>query len=288
MSLLEVKQLAKNYKDFSLQDISFEIPEGYIMGYIGRNGAGKTTTLNSITHLIRPDGGDVRIDGIRFEEDPVAFRKKIGYIGDSGYFPQDFTPSDIRKILKDFYETFDADVYNSFLDRWELPEKMTVKQLSRGMNVKLMFASVLSRQTRLLILDEATNGLDPVVRRDVLKILQDYIADGNKSVLFSTHIMEDLQNIADYIFLIDNGKKILCEAKDDLLERYLLVHCGRHELTPDMEKGLIGLEKNEYGVSALFDTESSGILPSLFVTEKPTIDEIVVHLLSNRRTESWH
>lgn len=287
MSLLEVNNLNKRYRDFSLQDISFEIPEGYIMGYIGRNGAGKTTTLNALTHLIRPDGGDVKIDGIRFEDDPVTFRKKIGFIGDSGYFPPDFTSKEIGSILKSFYDTFDEKKFQDYLRQWELPEKAKVKELSRGMNVKLMFASVLSRDSRLLILDEATNGLDPVVRKEVLRILQDYISCGTRSVLFSTHIMEDLQNIADYIFLIDNGRKILCETKDDLLERYLLVHCGRHELTADTEKDLIGVEKNEYGISALFDTDSGAILPSVFVTEKPTIDEIVVHLLEDRRKESW-
>lgn len=287
MSLLEVNHLGKQYKEFSLQDISFEIPEGYIMGYIGRNGAGKTTTLNSITHLIHPDQGEVRIDGISFEEDPVKFRKKIGFIGDSAYFPHGFTPKEIRSVLKSFYDTFDEAMFNDFLRKWELPEKMKVQEMSRGMNVKLMFASVLSRESRLLILDEATNGLDPVVRREVLKILQDYIADGRRSVLFSTHIMEDLQNIADYIFLIDNGRKMLFETKDDLLERYLLVHCGRHELTEDLEKELIGVEKNEYGVSALFDTDQGTILPPAFVTEKPTIDEIVVHLLRQGRALQW-
>lgn len=283
MNLLEVNHLTKHYKNFTLEDISFELPEGYIMGYVGRNGAGKTTTLNALTHLIRPDAGDVILDGIRFSEDPLRFRDRIGYIGDSGYFPPDFTAADIRSVLKSFYRSFDAALFNDYLQRWDLPEKKKVKDLSRGMTVKLMFASILSRETKLLILDEATNGLDPIVRRDILSVLQHYISDGTKSVLFSTHIMEDLQNIADYIFLIDQGKKVLFETRDDLLERYLLVHCGRHEILPEMEKHLIGVQKNEFGVSALFDTDCGSILPSVFVPEKPTIDEIVVHLLADRR-----
>ena len=287
MSLLEVKHLSKQYKGFSLRDISFEIPEGYIMGYIGRNGAGKTTTLNAIANLIQPDAGEVLVDGVRFKDDPVEFRNKIGFIGDSSYFPAGFTARDIRSILKSFYNTFDEKAFNGLLEKWDLPEKMKVREMSRGMNVKLMFAAALSRDTRLLILDEATNGLDPVVRREVLKLLQDYISEGNRSVLFSTHIMEDLQNIADYIFLIDKGQKVLCETKDDLLERYLLVHCGRHELTGEMESRLIGVEKNEYGVSALFDTESGEILPPAYVTEKPSVDEIVVHMIREGGKTEW-
>ena len=282
MELLEVRGITKHFAKFTLRDISFSLPAGYIMGYVGRNGAGKTTTLNAITHLIRPDGGDVTIDGLRFSEDPVAYRDSIGYIGDSSYFPYRMTRRDIRAILKGFYPSFDAAAFDALADQWELPDKAKIQTYSRGMKVKLMFAAALSRETKLLILDEATNGLDPLVRREILKLLQDYIADGKHSVLFSTHIMEDLQDIADYIFFIERGEKVFCEPKDDILESYLLVKGGREDLTPELEETLIGVEKHDYGFAALYPTDSALALPAAFSAEKPTIDQIVVHILEGR------
>ena len=282
-SLLKVEHLTKRYKNFTLQDISFEIPEGFICGYVGPNGAGKTTTLDLSTHLRKASEGEAYVGGLRFRDDPVEYRNRIGYIGDSAYFPREFTPKMIRSVLKDFYPSFDPDRFVKYCDAWELKEKQKVKEMSRGTIVKLMFAAVLSRDSRLLILDEATNGLDPVVRRDVLHLLQEYIADGKHSVLFSTHIMEDLQGIADYIFLLDRGKKVLFEAKDDLQEQYLMVRCGRGDLTEEVRSHLIGVDTGEFGISALFPTDANVILPSGILTEKPSIDEIVVHLLSERK-----
>ena len=283
MDLLTVKGLYKKYNTFELKNISFSIPAGYIMGYIGQNGAGKTTTLNAITHLIRPDGGESVIDGITFEKDPVKYRESIGYVGDSSYFPQGLNAKTLKMILKDFYPTFHAEKYDAYCREWKLPEKEPLKTYSRGMKVKLMFASVLSRDTKLLILDEATNGLDPMVRKEILGLLQEYIEDGTRSVLFSTHIMEDLEDIADYIFFIDNGEGIFCRAKDELLEDYLLVRGGKEDLTPALEKQLIGIEKHAFGFEALYKTDAEMILPAALSAEKPTIDKIIVHMLEERR-----
>ncbi|MBR1820088.1 MAG: ABC transporter ATP-binding protein [Clostridia bacterium] len=283
MNLLEVRGLSKAYRAFSLQSIRFALPAGYIMGYIGQNGAGKTTTLNAITHLIVPDEGDAAIDGVTFEDDPVAYRDSIGYIGDASYFPGTMRLSDIKTILRDFYPSFRPDRFDGYVERWQLPPKEKLKNYSRGMKVKLMFAAVLSRNTKLLILDEATNGLDPVMRRDVLRLLQDYIADGTRSVLFSTHIMEDLQDIADYIFFIENGREVLFETKDELLERYLLVKGGPDMLTDALRARLIGVEEQAFGFSALFPTDAGGTLPPGLIAETPTIDQIVVHMIEEAR-----
>ena len=283
MNILEVEHLIKRYPAFTLEDISFSLPAGYIMGYIGQNGAGKTTTLNAITHLIPPDGGTIRLNGISFREDPVAYRNAIGYIGDAAYFPAELRLEDIRAILRDFYPSFDPAKYDELVRRWALPEKKKLKTYSRGMKVKLMFAAVLSRDTRLLILDEATNGLDPVARRDILRLLQDYIADGDRSVLFSTHIMEDLQDIADYIFFIDQGRKVLFDTKDELLESYLLVKGGRGDLTDGLASRLIGAEESGVGFTALLAADDSAALPAGIAVEKPTIDQIVVHMIEGMR-----
>ncbi len=282
-NLLEVKHISKHYGNFTLQDISFVLPAGYIMGYIGQNGAGKTTTLNAITHLIRTEGGTVTIDGADFDTDPVAYRDRIGYIGDSSYFPQDMTAKNIRNILRGFYPSFRPEVFDGYVRKWQLPMTSKIKSFSRGMKVKLMFASVLSRQTRLLVLDEATNGLDPMIRRDILKLLQEYIDDGQRSVLFSTHVLADLEQIADYIFFIDNGRKILCQEKDSLTEKYLLVRGGPGDLTPELSQRLIGVERGEFGFEALYDTDSGALLPPSLVTDYPGIDQIVVHMIKEMR-----
>jgi ABC-2 type transport system ATP-binding protein len=284
--LLEVNGISKHYKSFALQDISFSLPAGYIMGYIGQNGAGKTTTLNAITHLIHTDSGQVTIGGSSFDDDPVAYRDQIGYIGDSSYFPQELNLKNIRTILKDFYPSFHPEIFDRYVKQWQLPAKEKIKTYSRGMKVKLMFASVLSRDTTLLVLDEATNGLDPVMRREILSLLQDYISDGHHSVLFSTHILEDLEQIADYIFFIDQGKKRFCEMKEDLLERYLLVRGGLSDLTPAMEQLLIGATRNEFGFEALYDTDRDALLPASLVTARPSIDQIIFHMVQKTKEET--
>lgn len=283
MNLLEVKAISKQYKSFSLQDISFSLPAGYIMGYIGQNGAGKTTTLNIITHLIHAASGSVSIDGVRFEDHPIAYRNLIGYVGDSSYFPEDMNAGSIRMVLKDFYPSFRPEEFDQYMEKWKLPLKDKIKTYSRGMKVKLMFAAVLSRDTKLLVLDEATNGLDPMVRREILKLLQEYISDGTRSVLFSTHILEDLEQIADYVFFIDHGKKIFCETKEDLTEGYLLVRGGHADLTPKLASALIGVEKNDFGFEALYSTKSGLLLPPGLLTIKPSIDQIIVHMIEERK-----
>ncbi|MBD5526246.1 MAG: ABC transporter ATP-binding protein [Lachnospiraceae bacterium] len=281
MELLEVRNVSKHYKNFSLENIDFVLPKGYIMGYVGQNGAGKSTTLNLITNLCKCSEGEIYVDGITCISDAIRYKESIGYIGDEFYYPANFTVRNIRGILKNLYPTFSVSKFDELLRGWKLSEKMKVKDFSRGMKVKLMFASVLARDTKLLVLDEATNGLDPVVRVDVLKLLQEYIADGERSVIFSTHILSDLEQIADYIFFIHDGRKVLYDAKDELLENYLLVKGERRAISTQLQKELIGIIDNAYGFEAILPSERADLLTSEFHFEKPTIDEIVVHYIKN-------
>ena len=282
MELLEVRNVSKHYKNFSLENIDFVLPRGYIMGYVGQNGAGKSTTLNIITNICKCAEGEIYVDGITCAEDAVRYKECIGYIGDEFYYPDNFTVKNIRGILKSFYTTFSTEKFDKLLKEWKLSDKMKVKDFSRGMKVKLMFASVLSRDTKLLVLDEATNGLDPVVRVEILKLLQEYIADGERSVIFSTHILSDLEQIADYIYFIHDGKKVLYDAKDDLLENYLLVKGERRLVTPELQRELIGVVDNAYGFEAVLPSDRADLLTSDFHFEKPSIDEIVVHYIKDR------
>lgn len=282
MELLEVRNLSKEYKTFLLDNISFTLARGYIMGYVGQNGAGKSTTLNLITNICKSSSGEIYVDGITCEEDESRYKESIGYIGDEFYFPDNFRIRDIRSVLRDFYKTFRTEKFDELTKRWKLDGKMAVKDFSRGMKVKLMFASVLARDTKLLVLDEATNGLDPVVRVEVLKLLQEYIADGERSVIFSTHILSDLEQIADYIYFIHEGKTVLYDAKDELLESHLLVKGERRALYSELQRALIGIMDNAYGFEAVLPSDRADLLTNEFHFEKPTIDQIVIHYIKER------
>lgn len=277
MELLEVKNLSKHYKNFDLDHISFTLPKGYIMGYVGANGSGKTTTLNLITGMIKSEAGETYIDGLSRDEDIAAYRNSIGYVGDESYFPEQFKIKHIRRVWKDFYPTFSEEKFNRFIREWELPENKPVKDFSRGMKVMLMFASVLSRETKLLVLDEATNGLDPVMRKEILRLLQEYVMDGEHSLIFSTHILSDLEQIADYIYFIHEGRTVLYDAKEELTESFLLVKGESAKIPPALKRELIGLEENAYGFEAILPSDKAELLGSAFLFEKPTIDQIVIH-----------
>lgn len=278
MNAIEVSGLRKTYSKFELSDITFTLPKGYIMGYVGQNGAGKTTTLGLIAHLMKADAGSCIVDGLDYKKDPVRYREAIGYVGDSDGFAPDFTLKNIRMVCRDFYPTFRKDQFQELCERWNLPEKKKIREFSRGMKVKLQFAMTFARETSVLLLDEATNGLDPVVRAEVLEILQDYISDGRHSVLFSTHILSDLEQISDYIFFIDNGRKVFCETKDELQESYLLVKGGRDDLKTG-KNCLIGVKESSIGFEALVKSDDVSLLAKACVLERPTIDQIVVHMI---------
>lgn len=282
MELLEVKGLSKRYKGFTLEDISFSLPKGYIMGYVGQNGAGKTTTINCINQICHANGGTIYVNGHQYSDAPIEYKEVIGFIGDESYFPKELKITDIRSISKAFYKSFREEEFDKLVARFKLPMKQKISEFSRGMKVKLMFAVALSRDTKLLILDEATNGLDPVMRAEVLQILQDYISDGERSILFSTHMLEDLEQIADYIVFIDNGKIIINETKDELLESYILIKGDQKELTPELRSRLLGIEKKEFGFEALMKSDEARYIPKGFVMNKPSIDKIMVHLIRNK------
>ena len=282
MELLEVRNLSKEYKTFLLDNISFTLARGYIMGYVGQNGAGKSTTLNLITNICKSSSGEIYVDGRSCNDDESSYKETIGYIGDEFYFPDNFKVRHIRSVLNNFYKSFSTEKFDELVTRWKLDRKLEVKDFSQGMKVKLMFASVLARETKLLVLDEATNGLDPVIRAEVLKILQEYIADGERSVIFSTHILSDLEQIADYIFFIHEGKMVLYDAKDELMENHLLVKGERRAIFPELQKALIGITDNAYGFEAILPGDRADLLTNDFHFEKPTIDQIVIHYIKDR------
>jgi ABC-2 type transport system ATP-binding protein len=275
---LKVSNLQKNYKDFTLGSISIDLPEGHIMGFVGQNGAGKTTTIRLILNMMQRDAGEIKIFGLDNINDEQKIKQDVGVVFDDVYFADGWKVSEVEQAIKGFYSNWSSKLYRHYADSFKLPMGKRVKELSRGMKMKLMLAAAMSHEAKLLILDEPTSGLDPVARDELLDILGEYISDGRKSILFSTHITSDLEKIADYITLIDRGKIFYSGAKDDLLESYYIVKGGTTDLTEPLRKKIVGLSKTGAGFTGLFRTSDSEYLPQEIGTEHPSIDDILIYI----------
>ena len=284
MYAIEIEGLSKKFDNFTLDNINIRLPKGYIMGYVGQNGAGKTTTIKLITEQFKHNIGKIKVLGKEYKENPSEYKQSIGFVSDDFYFPNDFTINIIEKVLIDFYPSFNVDKFSQFIEKWQLPRDKKVMEFSKGMKIRLMFSSVLSRDTKVLILDEATSGLDPVVRQEILEILQDYIKDGEKSVLFSTHIMDDLEKIADFVCFIDKGKIILNAMKDEILESFTIIKGEEKDLSKSLSEKVIGMTSTSVGFEALISSEDLNLTNSNLIIERPTIDKIVIfHIQGKRR-----
>lgn len=274
---LQVLNLSKNFNEFKLDDVSFTLPAGYIMGLVGKNGAGKTTTINLILDLIKKDSGVINI----FDENTEGkseFKDEIATVFDDTFFSLDWTAIDIEKAIGPFYSKWDSNTFHSYLKQFSLSSKKKVKELSKGMKMKMMLAVALSHDAKLLILDEPTSGLDPVARDELMDILLDYMESGEASVLFSTHITDDLEKIADYITLMKDGKVFYTGPKDDLVESYFVVQGKISEIYPEFENIVIGLRKTSIGFSCLMNIRDIAALKTNMVTEKATIDDILIYI----------
>ena len=226
-NILEVNDISKEYKDFRLDHITFSVPRGMICGMIGENGAGKTTTISCIMDILRPDSGDVRVFGMDYAHAAREIKERIGLVMDGLEQNPFLYVSDLDKIMKRLYRTWDSGRFQSYLKRFQLPADKKVKDLSKGMNVKLNFAIALSHDVELLILDEATSGLDPVMRDEILDLLQEFVTDENHSILISSHITSELDKIADYILFIHEGKISFLKSREDIELNYGVLHCRR-------------------------------------------------------------
>ena len=275
MAALEVKDLKKDYDNFQLKGISFDLDEGYILGYIGQNGAGKSTTINLIMDFIKKDSGQVKIFGRAVEDGEKEYRESIGYVSDECYFLDSMKCKDVKKALSIFYKSFDGNRFSNYMDSWDIKLESKVGSLSKGMKMKLMLASVLSRDTKILILDEPTSGLDPIFRAQILDILQEYIVDGKHSVLFSTHILSDIEKVADYVCLIMDGGLIINDATDNILESHYVIKGDVGDAGLIMEK-LISYKANRYGFEGIIRKNKSAGLIGRFVLERPSIEDIML------------
>ena len=249
MNALELQNVTKEYPGFSLTDISFSLPSGYIMGLIGENGAGKTTTLKAILGLIHSQG-EIRVLG-KGREAITAAKEQVGVVLEDATFPDPLNGRDVARILRGVYKTWDREKFMGLLQQFDLDPKKKVKDYSRGMKMKLSLAVALSHDSRLLLLDEPTSGLDPVVREEVLDMLLQFIQEPDRSVLFSSHILSDLERVCDYVTFLHQGKLFFSMSKEALEETYGICRCGREELSRLPRQAIVGLRENQFGCEAL-------------------------------------
>lgn len=275
MKLLRIKKLCKKYKSFELKDISFSLEEGFIMGFIGRNGAGKSTTLKTMLNLAHRESGEVEMFGKDFFENELECKQQLGVVfGEADYYKRSKL-SDLISVTKRIYRNWDDDLCKKYMARFELDENKRICELSSGMRVKFALTLALSHDARLLILDEPTSGLDPVSRDELAAVFRDIVSEGNRSIIFSTHITSDLEKCADFITYIKDGKLVASEAMDDFINSFRIVKGSNEKLSEELRSSLIGLKQNSFGFSALARCED---LPKgdLSLTV-PDLEEIMVY-----------
>ena len=248
MNALEIRDLTKHLADFTLDNLNLILPGGCILGLIGENGAGKSTTIRLILGMLHADSGTVTVLGRDSRENPTLTKQDIGVVLDEVGIPECMTPKQVGKVMANVFLRWNAETYQRLLTRFSLPENQKFKEFSKGMKMKLGLAVALSHEAKLLILDEATSGLDPVVRDEVVDMLAEFTRDETHAILISSHIVSDLEKLCDYVAFLHKGKLLLCEEKDLLLSEYGILHC-RPEALP--EEGILHKKQNAYGVEAI-------------------------------------
>lgn len=277
MSILTIKNLNKTYPTFSLKNVSFSLEPGYIMGFIGKNGAGKTTTIKSIYKIIHFDSGEISLLGKKLEKyNEVELKQDISLMLGGLDIYSNHNLATIKKAIKPFYINFDEEKYQSLMHNFSLNEQKKFKELSNGMKTKFLLTLAMSHHAKLLILDEPTSGLDPFSRDEILSEFQNYIKDGQHSILFSTQIISDLESIADYITYIKDGSIVLSDEKDAFINHYRLVNCSKDDARQIPDDIIVGKKESSCSFEALIKTKDKDRLPSSVLLSVPTIENIMI------------
>lgn len=279
---LNLNNVSKKYKNsnFYLDNISFSVPSGSIMGFVGENGAGKTTTIGCILNTLSIDSGSIKILGKEMNNTNTKLKEEIGVVYDGDNFPSYLSAAQISNIMSGIYTKWDNDLFKSFLNKFKLDKNQKIEKYSKGMTMKLAIAVALSHHPKLLILDEATSGLDPIMRDEILDIFLDFVSSEEHSILLSSHITSDLEKIADYITFIHDGKIILSDKKDNLIYDYAILRCSEKQFNEIDKDDIISYQKKDYQINVLVNNKRKQKIkyPNI-VIDNPTIDEIMLLLV---------
>ena len=284
---IEINGLIKEYDGFTLDNISFNVPKGSIMGFIGQNGAGKTTTIRALLNITKTDGGSIKMLGMDLQEHEYEIKEQIAAVFDELPFYDGFTAKTLGIMFEGMYGGWNKEQYYAYLERFKLPMKKKISKFSKDMKMKLQIATALSHGAKLLIMDEATTGLDPVVRNEILDIFREYLKDDTNSILMSSHITSDLDKIADSVTFIDNGKILLTGYKDEILENHGMAKCSREDFKEINPKDYISARINDFGVDFLVPDKAackqkySGLL-----IENTNLEEIMLFYV-NKDKKEW-
>ena len=275
--ILRVKNLNKSYKNFSLTDVSFSLSEGCITGFIGINGAGKTTTMRTILNLANKDSGNIQFFGLDMDKNEQQIKNRIGVVLDDGCFYEELSMAEMKSILASAYTDWSEQDFKHYMDMFSLDPKRKINTLSKGMKMKYALTLALSHNAELLIMDEPTSGLDPLSRSQLLNVLNDYMENGGKGVLFSTHITSDLDKIADMLIMIHNGRIVFQEEKDFLLDNYRIIKGDKKLLTENIRQLFLNITETAFGFTGV-TRHAARVQSSLpdAITERPTIEDIML------------
>lgn len=276
---IELKNVTRVYPNFSLQDISFSVPCGSVVGFIGENGAGKSTTIKAILGLLKKGEGEITVLGENASELSPETKEKIGVVFDGLVFPSNLNAKQLDRVLSGIYKTWESDTFFAYLKRFELPLDKKFKTFSRGMEMRLSIAAALSHKAQLLVLDEPTSGLDPIIRSEILDIFLEFMQDETHSILISTHITSDLEHIADYICFIHEGRIVFTEERNDMLEKHRILKCTDEELERIDKADIIGMRKGRYSNEVL--TKSADKYPDI-TADFPSIEDIMVYYVKEQ------
>lgn len=276
MNALEIKNLTKFYPGFTLDNLSLTLPSGCILGLIGENGAGKSTTIKLILDMIHKDSGTITILGQDNADNLRLTKEDIGVVMDEVGIPECLTPKQVGKVMRHTFRNWNADEYERLLRKFSLPDNKPFKDFSRGMKMKLGIAIALSHEAKLLILDEATSGLDPVVRDEVVELFLDFTRNDEHSILISSHIVSDLEKLCDYVAFLHKGKLLLCEEKDLLLARYGILHCTSQQFLTLDPRSIRYKKETPYGVQAMVLRDA---VPEGLTVSPISIEELFVFMV---------
>lgn len=284
---IEINGLTKKYDGFTLDNVSFNVPKGSIMGFIGQNGAGKSTTINSLLGIIKPDAGSINIFGLDLKENEEEIKNNIAAVFDEIPFHGDFSAKQIGFIMGGIFPEWNDDTYRNYLERFELPFKKPLGKFSKGMKMKLQIAAALSHGAKLLVMDEATTGLDPVVRNEILDIFLEYLQDESNSILMSSHITSDLEKVADSVTFIDRGKILLSGYKDDILQSHSIIKCSKSDYKEIAPEDIVSARLTDFGAEVMVsDSAACREKYDGLVFDSAALEEIMLFYV-NRSKKEW-